>query len=83
MDKFQHDDSIQVFISTDAGGTGLNLQSATVLINLDMPWNPAVLDQRIAISFPQFLRARFYLNYWSSFWGVLYIQCAVPMNSLF
>ena len=27
---------------------GLNLQSATVLINLDMPWNPAVLDQRIA-----------------------------------
>ncbi len=48
MDKFQHDDSIQIFISTDAGGVGLNLQSATVLINLDMPWNPAVLDQRIA-----------------------------------
>jgi hypothetical protein len=39
---------VQVFISTDAGGVGLNLQSATVLINLDMPWNPAVLDQRIA-----------------------------------
>jgi len=48
MDKFQHDDAIQLFISTDAGGVGLNLQSATVLINLDMPWNPAVLDQRIA-----------------------------------
>ena len=48
MDKFQNDDSVQVFISTDAGGVGLNLQSATVLINLDMPWNPAVLDQRIA-----------------------------------
>ena len=48
MDKFQHDDSVQIFISTDAGGVGLNLQSATVLINLDMPWNPAVLDQRIA-----------------------------------
>jgi len=48
MEKFQHDDAIQVFISTDAGGVGLNLQSATVLINLDMPWNPAVLDQRIA-----------------------------------
>ena len=48
MDKFQHDDTVQVFISTDAGGVGLNLQSATVLINLDMPWNPAVLDQRIA-----------------------------------
>ncbi|MGR8940853.1 MAG: SNF2-related protein [Gammaproteobacteria bacterium] len=48
MDKFLHDDAVQVFISTDAGGVGLNLQSATVLINLDMPWNPAVLDQRIA-----------------------------------
>lgn len=48
MEKFQNDAAVQVFISTDAGGTGLNLQSATALINLDMPWNPAVLDQRIA-----------------------------------
>lgn len=48
MDKFQNDAAVQVFISTDAGGTGLNLQSASVLVNLDMPWNPAVLDQRIA-----------------------------------
>jgi len=48
MDRFREDDSVQVFISTDAGGTGLNLQSASVLVNLDVPWNPAVLDQRIA-----------------------------------
>ncbi|MEZ5534504.1 MAG: DEAD/DEAH box helicase [Thiolinea sp.] len=48
MDRFRDDDAIQVFISTDAGGTGLNLQNASVLVNLDMPWNPAVLDQRIA-----------------------------------
>ncbi|MEI6269894.1 MAG: DEAD/DEAH box helicase, partial [Methylococcaceae bacterium] len=48
MDRFLRDDAVQIFISTDAGGVGLNLQSATVLINLDMPWNPAVLDQRIA-----------------------------------
>ncbi|MBU0653765.1 MAG: DEAD/DEAH box helicase [Gammaproteobacteria bacterium] len=48
MDRFRDDDAIQVFISTDAGGTGLNLQNAAVLVNLDMPWNPAVLDQRIA-----------------------------------
>lgn len=48
MDKFSDDDSVQVFISTDAGCSGLNLQAATVLINMDMPWNPAVLDQRIA-----------------------------------
>lgn len=48
MDRFREDDATQVFISTDAGGVGLNLQSASVLINLDMPWNPAVLEQRIA-----------------------------------
>lgn len=48
MDRFQDDDGCQVFISTDAGGTGLNLQSAAVLVNLDIPWNPAVLDQRVA-----------------------------------
>lgn len=48
MDRFRDDDAIQVFISTDAGGVGLNLQSAAVLINLDVPWNPAVLEQRNA-----------------------------------
>jgi superfamily II DNA or RNA helicase len=36
------------FISTDAGGLGLNLQAADVVINLDLPWNPARLEQRIA-----------------------------------
>ena len=38
----------RVFISTDAGSTGLNLQVASIIINLDLPWNPAVLEQRIA-----------------------------------
>jgi superfamily II DNA/RNA helicase len=36
-----------VFLSTDAGGVGLNLQSASLVINLDIPWNPAILEQRI------------------------------------
>ncbi len=36
-----------MFLSTDAGGVGLNLQAADTVINLDVPWNPAVLDQRI------------------------------------
>ena len=48
IDRFRDDDAIQVFISTDAGGVGLNLQNAAVLINLDIPWNPAILEQRIA-----------------------------------
>ncbi|WP_295446524.1 DEAD/DEAH box helicase [uncultured Thiodictyon sp.] len=47
IDRFRDDPATQVFISTDAGGVGLNLQAASVLINLDIPWNPAVLDQRI------------------------------------
>ncbi len=37
-----------VFVSTDAGGVGLNLQAADAVINLDLPWNPARLEQRIA-----------------------------------
>lgn len=37
----------RVFLSTDAGGVGLNLQCASLLINMDIPWNPAVLEQRI------------------------------------
>jgi len=36
-----------VFLSTDAGGVGLNLQSGSVVINMDVPWNPAILEQRI------------------------------------
>lgn len=48
IDRFRDDPDCRVFLSTDAGATGLNLQTASLLINLDMPWNPAVLEQRIA-----------------------------------
>lgn len=47
LERFDEDPAAQVFVSTDAGGTGLNLQVASALINLDVPWNPAVLEQRI------------------------------------
>ena len=46
--NFREDPKSRVFLSTDAGGVGLNLQSASVVINMDCPWNPAVLEQRIA-----------------------------------
>jgi SNF2 family DNA or RNA helicase len=46
--NFNNDENCKVFLSTDAGGLGLNLQIASLLINLDIPWNPAVLEQRIA-----------------------------------
>lgn len=48
IDRFRDDKNCRIFLSTDAGATGLNLQSASLLINLDLPWNPAVLEQRIA-----------------------------------
>ncbi|MCH7471451.1 DEAD/DEAH box helicase [bacterium] len=38
----------RVFISTDAGGLGLNLQAASLVVNFDLPFNPAKLNQRIA-----------------------------------
>jgi SNF2 family DNA or RNA helicase len=38
----------QLFLTTNAGSTGLNLQAANTVINVDLPWNPAVLEQRIA-----------------------------------
>ncbi len=48
LEKFQTDAACAVFLSTDAGGTGLNLQTADTVVNLELPWNPAVLEQRIA-----------------------------------
>src|SRR5437588_2808493 len=47
VDRFRDDPNCRAFLSTDAGGTGLNLQHATAVFNLDLPWNPAVLEQRI------------------------------------
>ena len=47
VESFLHDPQIRVFLSTDAGSTGLNLQVANVVINMDLPWNPAILEQRI------------------------------------
>jgi len=47
IDRFRAEPDCRVFLSTDAGGVGLNLQHASVVLNLDLPWNPAVLEQRI------------------------------------
>ena len=46
--QFQRDPACRVFLTTNAGSTGLNLQAANTVINVDLPWNPAVLEQRIA-----------------------------------
>ena len=46
--RFQRDPTCRLFLTTNAGSTGLNLQAANTVINVDLPWNPAVLEQRIA-----------------------------------
>jgi superfamily II DNA or RNA helicase len=48
VERFRDDPGCRVFLSTDAGSTGLNLQHASTLVNMDLPWNPAILEQRIA-----------------------------------
>jgi hypothetical protein len=46
--EFHDDPSFRMLFTSDAGGVGLNLQrAANCVINLELPWNPAVLEQRI------------------------------------
>ncbi len=47
IQRFKSDPACRLFLSTEAGGVGMNLQTATAVINMDLPWNPAVLEQRI------------------------------------
>ena len=47
IERFERDPKCRVFLSTDAGGVGLNLQVAGVVVNVDQPWNPAKLEQRV------------------------------------
>jgi superfamily II DNA or RNA helicase len=46
--EFHDDPDFRLLFTSDAGGVGLNLQrAANCVINLELPWNPAVLEQRI------------------------------------
>ena len=48
VDRVAQDADCRLFLSTDAGGVGLNLQhAAATVVNMDLPWNPAKLEQRI------------------------------------
>ncbi len=46
--RFHTDPRCRLFLATNAGSVGLNLQCADTVLNVDLPWNPAVLEQRIA-----------------------------------
>ncbi|MDR2474441.1 MAG: DEAD/DEAH box helicase, partial [Bacteroidales bacterium] len=45
--KFEINPECKVFLSTEISGSGLNLQIADILINFELPWNPAKMNQRI------------------------------------
>jgi hypothetical protein len=46
--EFHDDPAFRILFTSDAGGVGLNLQrAANCVINMELPWNPAVLEQRI------------------------------------
>jgi ERCC4-related helicase len=47
IEEFNENPDFLVFLSTEAGGTGLNLQAADTVINFELPWNPAKKNQRI------------------------------------
>lgn len=47
IEDFKRNGKCRILLCTDSGGVGLNLQEASVVINMDQPWNPAVLEQRI------------------------------------
>ncbi|HXJ58384.1 MAG TPA: DEAD/DEAH box helicase [Verrucomicrobiae bacterium] len=54
INAFKTDPNCRVFLSTESGAAGLNLQVASVVINCDLPWNPARLEQRIARAWRKF-----------------------------
>jgi SNF2 family DNA or RNA helicase len=48
IDNFTSDQNPAVFLCTEAGAYAIELQCASYIINYDLPWNPAVLEQRIS-----------------------------------
>ena len=46
--RFREDPECRLLLSSESGGVGLNLQVADTVVNMDQPWNPARLEQRIA-----------------------------------
>ena len=49
---------VRLVVATDAACEGLNLQMLGTLINVDLPWNPTWLEQRLGTSSASARRAR-------------------------
>ena len=46
QERFMNTTHSRILLATDAAGEGLNLQSAHLMVNYDLPWNPNRLEQR-------------------------------------
>jgi len=46
QEVFVQNKDIHVLVATDAAGEGINLQRANLMVNYDLPWNPARIEQR-------------------------------------
>jgi SNF2 family DNA or RNA helicase len=46
--EFRKDPDISFLLSTDSGNYGVNIPEASLLVSVDLPWNPAVWQQRNA-----------------------------------
>ena len=62
--RFKQDPQCRLFLSTDSGSVGLNLQAASAVINLDLPWNPAKLEQRTVKIAAEPKAGQFHKSYW-------------------
>ncbi len=47
VDLFRKPSGARFLIATDAAGEGINLQFCRLMVNYDIPWNPARLEQRM------------------------------------
>lgn len=45
--SFEHDDAVHVLLSSEVASEGVDLQFSSLLVNYDLPWNPARIEQRI------------------------------------
>ena len=48
LSNFNNDPQVNILLCSNTAGSGLNLQTADTVINIDLPWNPAKLEQRAA-----------------------------------
>ena len=47
VERFREPDGARFLVATDAAGEGINLQFCRLMVNYDIPWNPARLEQRL------------------------------------